>query len=160
MRPFSEQTIRKLLSWYQKQPEIERRECHVLQKKQINVIMNDARKRGEKVEDSGDVYYRAFLWGIDRRMRLQDNRRLRATDDLEAVTAQRIAVEKSKVKAKPSDKLDRLHGDLMPVVVQLKRDGLSWRKVSGFLLEYHGFEVSPGYLHKVFSGHPNLRDSE
>lgn len=156
MRPFSQQTINKLLSWYQKQPEIERRECHVLQKKQINVIMNDARQRGEKVEDNGEVYYRAFLWGIDRRMRLGDNRRLKATDDLEAVTAQRIAVEKAKAKSKPSPILDRLHVDLLPVVIQLRREGLSWEKVSNYLREYHKLEVDRRYLHKVFSGHPDF----
>jgi hypothetical protein len=156
MRPFSEQTTKKLLSWYQKQPEIERKECHVLQRQQVNVIMNGARKRGEKIEDNGEVYYRAFLWGIDKRMRLRENRRLKSTDDLEEVTKQRIAVEKAKAKAKPSPILDRLHGDLLPVVIQLKKEGLSWQKVSNYLREYHQLEVDRRYLHKVFSGHPDI----
>ncbi|WP_157039938.1 hypothetical protein [Pelobacter propionicus] len=120
------------------------------------MMMNDARKRGEKVEDSGDVYYRAFIWGIERRMRLQDNRRLKSTDDLEEVTKQRIAVAKATAKAKPSPILDRLHADLLPVVIQLRKEGLSWQKVSNYLFEYHQLEVDRRYLHKVFTGHPEF----
>ncbi len=153
MRPFSQKTIDKLLRWYVNQPEIERWECHVAQRQRVNVIMNEARKQGQKIEATGEIYYRAFLDGINKRIRLQSNRRLRTDDDLEAITVQRVAVEKAKVKAKPSPKLDRLHGDLEPVVQRLRREGLSWQKVADYLAKYHKCRFSRGYLQKVFSGH-------
>lgn len=151
MRPFSQKTADKLLRWYLNQAEIERKECHVEQKKRINVVMNEARSKGLKVEADGELYYRAFLEAINRRCRLQSNRRLRTTDDLEAVTAERIAVEKAKVKAKPSPKLDRLHGDLNSVVRKLREEGLSWQKVSDYLAKFHKVRLSRGYLQKVFA---------
>lgn len=152
MRPLSQKMIEQLLRWYQNQPELERKECHVEQRKRINVVMNEARKQGLKVEADGEVYYRAFVEGIHIRSRLQSNRKLRTSDDLEAVTAQRIAVEKAKVKAKPSPKLDRLQGDLEPVVQRLRKEGLSWQKVSDYLAKHHKMRCGRGYLQKVFVG--------
>ena len=152
MRPFSQKTVERLLRWYITQPEAERHECHAEQKQRINVIMNEARKQGQKVEANGDIYYRAFLFGIDKRCRLQDNRRLKNSDDLANITMQRIAVEKAKIKAKPSPKLDRLHADLGPVVVKLRNEALSWQKVSDYLAKYHKCRYSRGYLQKVFAG--------
>ena len=152
MKPFSQKMTDQLLGWYQKQPESERWECHIEQKKHINVVMNEARKNGLKVEADGELYYRAFLEGISRRSRLQSNRKLRTKDDLEAVTTQRIAIEKAKIKAKPSPKLDRLQGDLEPVVQRLRNEGLSWAKVSDYLAKYHKIKCGRGYLQKVFVG--------
>ena len=152
MKPLSHKTADQLLGWYQKQPESERWECHTEQKKHINVIMNEARKNGLKVEADGELYYRAFLEGIQKRSRLQSNRKLRTTDDLEAVTNQRIAIEKAKIKAKPSPKLERLQGDLQPVVQKLRNEGLSWQKVSDYLAKYHKFKCDRRYLQKVFAG--------
>ena len=151
MKPFSQKTTVQLLRWYVKQPEPERCECHVEQKTRINVVMNEARKNGQKVEADGELYYRAFLVGIQKRSRLQSNKKLRTTDNLEAVTAQRITIEKSKVKAKPSPKLDRLQGDLEPVVQKLRNEGLSWQKISDFLAKYHKLTCGRGYLQKVFA---------
>ncbi len=151
MKSFSQKTTDLLLRWYVKQPELERCECHVEQRKQINVVMNEARKSGLKIEDDGSLYYRAFLVGIQKRSRLQSNLKLRTTDDLESVTTQRIATEKAKVKAKPSPKLDRLQGDLEPVVQKLRNEGLSWQKVSDFLAKYHKLKCGRGYLQKVFA---------
>lgn len=151
MRSFSKKATDKLLRWYITQPEIERGACHIEQKLRINVIMNDARKSGQKAEATGEVYYRAFLEGIRKRMRLQDNRNLRTTDDLEAVTAQRIAVEKAKIKPKPSPKRDRLQGDLESVVLRLRNEGLSWQKVADYLAKFHKCRFSRGYLQKVFA---------
>ncbi len=151
MKPFSQKTTDKLLRWYINQPELERLNCHIEQKKQINVVMNEARKNGQKVDDDGSVYYRAFLTGIQKRSRMQSNLKLRTSDDLEAVTTQRIAVEKAKVKSKPSPKLDRLQGDLEPVVEKLRNEGLSWQKVSDFLAKYHRLKCGRGYLQKVFT---------
>ena len=151
MKPFSQKMTNQLLAWYQKQPELERWNCHVEQKKQINVVLNEARKTGQKVDDNGSLYYRAFLAGIQKRSRLQSNTKLRTTDDLEAVTAQRIVVEKAKMKAKPSPKLDRLQGDLEPVVRKLRDEGLSWQKISDFLAKYHRLKCGRGYLQKIFA---------
>lgn len=152
MKPFSQKMTDQLLRWYLNQPELERKECHVEQKKRINVVMNEARKNGLKVEADGELYYRAFLEGIQKRIRLQSNRKLRTTDDLEVVTAQRIAVEKAKIKAKPSPKLDRLLGGLEPVVRKLRNEGSSWAKVSDYLAKYHKMKCGRGYLQKVFAG--------
>ncbi len=149
MKPFSEKTTNQLLRWYQNQPELERKECHVEQRKRINVVMNEARKEGLKVEADGELYYRALLEGIQKRSRLQSNRKLRTTDDLEAVTAQRIAVEKAKEKAKPSPKQDRLQGDLLPVVQRLRNEGLSWQKVSDYLAKYHKVRIPRAYIHEI-----------
>lgn len=152
MRPFSQKMTNQLLGWYCKQPESERWECHIEQKRHVNVVMNEARKNGLKVEaDGGELFYRAFLIGIQKRSRLQSNRKLRSTDDLGAVTAQRVAIEKAKVKAKPSPKLDRLHGDLEPVVMKLRNEGLSWAKVSNYLAKYHKLKCGRGYLQKIFA---------
>ena len=150
MKPFSEKTITSLLRWYHEQPELERKECHEIQRQRINVMMNDARKSGSKPVADGGIYYRAFLDGIASRNRLQDNRRLRSDDDLEAVTNIRIIVEKGKLKLKPSPKLDRLHGDLGPVVQRMRNDGLSWSKVSDYLAKNHTFKCGRAYLQKVF----------
>jgi hypothetical protein len=151
MKPFSQKMTEKLLRWYVSQPELERWNCHVEQKKQINVVLNEARQNGLKMADDGSVYYRALLVGIQKRSRLQSNLKLRTTDDLESVTAQRIVTEKAKVKAKPSPKLDRLLGDLEPVVRKLRDEGLSWQKVSDFLAKYHKLKCGRGYLQKVFA---------
>lgn len=153
MKPLSPKMADQLLAWYSKQPELEREECHVEQKKRINVVMNEARKNRLKMEAAdGELYYRAFLEGIRIRSRLQSNRKLRSTDDLEAVTAQRIAVEKANVKPKPSPKLDRLLGELEPVVRRLRDEGLSWAKVSNYLAKFHKMRCGRGYLQKVFAG--------
>ena len=56
MKPFSQKMTDQLLRWYLNQPELERWECHVEQTKRINVIMNDARKDGIKLEANGEVY--------------------------------------------------------------------------------------------------------
>ena len=152
MKPFSEKMTGQLLRWYFKQPERERWECHVEQRKRINVVMNEARKQGLKVEADGEIYYHAFLVGIQKRSRLQSNRLLKTSDDLEAITAQRVAVEKAKAKAKPSPKLDRLLGDLESVVRKLRDEGLSWQKVSNFLAKYHKMRCGRGYLQKVYAG--------
>jgi hypothetical protein len=151
MKSLSQKTTNQLLAWYQKQTELERWNCHIEQKKQINVAMNEARKCELKVGDDGSVYYRAFLIGIQKRSRLQSNQKLRTTDDLEAVTTHRIALEKAKGKARPSPKLDRLQGDLEPVVIRLRVEGLSWQKVSDFLAKYHKLKCGRGYLQKVFA---------
>ncbi len=151
MKPFSQKMTDKLLRWYISQPELERSECHVEQKKRINVVMNETRKNGQKPEADGELYYRAFLVGIQKRSRLQSNKKLRTTDNLEAITAQRIAIEKAKVKAKPAPKLDRLQGDLEPVVQKLRNEGMSWQKVSDFLAKYHKLKCGRGYLQKVFA---------
>ncbi len=151
MKPFSQKMTDKLIRWYISQPELERWNCHIEQKKHINVTMNEARKNGLKGDDDGSVYYRALLVGIQKRSRLQSNLKLRTTDDLESVTAQRIAAEKAKVKAKPSPKLDRLLGDLEPVVRKLRDEGMSWQKVSDFLAKYHRLKCGRGYLQKVFA---------
>lgn len=151
MKSFSQKTTEQLLRWYMKQPEFERWNCHIEQKKHINVIMNEARKSGLKVGDDGSVYYRAFLIGIQKRSRLLSNQKLRTTDDLESVTTHRIAIEKAKVKAKLSPKLDRLQGDLEPVVMRLRAEGLSWQKVSDFIAKYHKLKCGRGYLQKVFA---------
>jgi len=139
-----------LLGWYLKQPEIERWECHAEQMRRIRVVMNNARQQGSKIEADGELYYRALLDGIYKRSRLESNKRLRTTDDLEAVTEHRIAVEKAKVTAKPSPKLDRLQGVLLPVVERLRREGFSWQKVSDYLAKNHKLKCSRGYLQKVF----------
>jgi hypothetical protein len=151
MKSLSQKTTNQLLAWYQKQLELERWNCHIEQKKQINVAMNEARKCGQKTEDDGSVYYRAFLIAIQKRSRLLSNQKLRTSDDLEAVTTHRIALEKANVKAKPSPKLDRLQNDLEPVVMRLRADGLSWQKVSDFLAKYHKLKCARGYLQKVFA---------
>ncbi len=98
------------------------------------------------------VYYRALLDGIKSRCRLQSNRKLKTTDDLEAVTAQRIAVAKAKKKGKPAPKRDRLLGDLEPVVQRLRTEGLSWEKISDHLAEFHKFPCGRSELHKIFKG--------
>ncbi len=153
MKPFSQKMTDQLLRWYLNQPELERLECHVEQKKRINVIMNDARKDGITLEANGEVYYRALLDGIKFRCRLQSNRKLKTTDDLEAVTAQRIAVVKARKKEKPAPKRDRLQvGDLEPVVQRLRTEGLSWQKVSDYLAEFHEFPCGRSELHKIFKG--------
>ena len=77
MRPFSQKMTNQLLGWYLKQQELERMECHIEQKKHINVTMNEARKNGQKADASGEVYYRSFLVGIQKRSRLQSNKKLR-----------------------------------------------------------------------------------
>ncbi len=152
MRPLSAKMIDQLLNWYLKQSELERKECHVEQRKRINVMMNGARNDGQKIEDVGELYYRAFLEGIRVRSRLHSNRRLNTNDDLDDITTQRIAAVKAATKAKPSPKLDRLQGDLEPVVMKLRREGVSWQKVSDYLAKHHKIRCSRGYLQKVFEG--------
>jgi hypothetical protein len=144
--------IDKLLRWYISQPEIERKECHVEQLKRINVMKNGARKDGLKLEDVGELYYHALLEGIRVRSRLHSNRRLHTNDDLDDVTLQRIAAIKSTSKAKPSPVLDRLQGDLEPVVLKLRSEGLSWQKVSVYLAKYHKLNCNRTYLQKVCGG--------
>ena len=63
----------------------------------------------------------------------------------------RIMLEKERRMAKPSPKLDRLQGDLLPVVNRLREDGLSWAKVSAYLAKYHKLKVSRGYLQDTFT---------
>ena len=154
MRPFSQKTAERLIKWYLAQPEAERWECHVEQRRRLQVVLNELRRQGGKAEPDGKMQYQAFLFGIDKRCRLHDNRRLKADEDLESVTARRIAVVKAASIAKPSPKLDRLQGDLRVVVVRLKREGLSWQKVSDFLAKFHKWRYSRGYLQKVFADVP------
>lgn len=152
MRPFSQKTADKLLRWYISQPEVERWECHVEQRRRIQFLQNEARKGGDKLEPDGKLQYQAFLFGIDRRHRLHSNERLKASDDLEAVTAARIAAIKNTIKAKASPVLDRLQGDLRPVVERLRNEGLSWAKVSDYVAKNHKVRISRGFLQKVCSG--------
>lgn len=152
MKPFSRKTADRLLRWYTAQPDSERCLCHEEQRQRIIFLGNEARKRGEKLEMDGTLQYGAFLYGIDRRCRVISNQRLQTRDDLDAVTDRRIESEKTKsIKAKPSPKLDRLQGDLRPVVEKLRREGISWQKVSNYLARFHKCRYSRGYLQKVFA---------
>jgi hypothetical protein len=152
MRPFSEKIAQRLIRWYGTQPVAERHACHAEHRKIITRMLNDARKKGSKLEADGEVSYRAFLVALNNRYRLVDNARLKATDDLEAVTDHRIALEKERRMGKPSPVLDRLQGDLLPVVKKLRHEGLSWAKVAAYLARYHKLKVSRGYLQDTFAG--------
>ena len=114
-------------------------------------LQNEARRKGEKVALDGKLQYQAFLFGIDRRLRLHRNERLKTSDDLEAVTSARIATIKVKAKAKASPMLDRIQGDLRPVIEKLRREGLSWKKVADYMSKYHNFDLTRGYYQKVCS---------
>lgn len=151
MRPFSEKIARWLIRWYGTQPVAERHACHAEHKQIITRMLNDARKNGTRLEPDGELSYGAFLRALDNRSRLVDNARLKSTDDLEAVTSHRIAVEKARRMSKPSPKYDRLHGDLLPVVKRLREEGLSWAKVSAYLARHHKLKVSRGYLQDTFA---------
>ena len=152
MRPFSEKIARKLIRWYGTQPVAERHACHAEHRSIITRMLNDARRKGTRLEADGEVSYRAFLVALDNRDRLVDNARLKATDDLEAVTDHRIALEKERRTSKPSPVLDRLQGDLLPVVKKLRHEGLSWAKVSAYLARHHRLKISRGYLQSTFAG--------
>ena len=151
MKPFSKKTANSLLRWYIAQPDSERYRCHEEQRQRISFLGNEARKRGEKLEIDGKIQYEAFLFAIDGCCRIHSNKRLRSTDDLEAITGKRIAIVKATMKAKPSPKLDRLHTDLRPVVERLRNEGLSWQKVADYLNNFHECIYSRGYLQKVFA---------
>ena len=151
MRPFSEKIARRLIRWYSTQPEAERHACHAEHRSIITRMLNDARRKGTRLVADGELSYGAFLLALDNRSRLVDNTQLKATEDLEAVTSHRIMLEKERRMAKPSPKLDRLQGDLLPVVNRLREDGLSWAKVSAYLAKYHKLKVSRGYLQDTFT---------
>ncbi|NJD39674.1 MAG: hypothetical protein FIA89_15335 [Geobacter sp.] len=140
-----------MIRWYGAQPVAERHACHAEHKQIITRMLNDARSNGTRLEADGELSYGAFLLALDNRSRLLDGGRLKATEDLEAVTNHRIAVEKQRRMSKPSPKLDRLHGDLLPVVKRLREEGLSWAKVSAYLAKYHKLKVSRGYLQDTFA---------
>ena len=151
MKPFSKKTANSLLRWYIAQPDSERYRCHEEQRQRISFLGNEARKRDEKLEIDGKIQYDSFLFAIDKCCRIHSNKRLRSNDNLEAVTAKRIATEKAKMKAKPSPKLDRLLTDLRPVVEKLRDEGMSWQKVADYLARFHKCRYSRGYLQKVFA---------
>lgn len=142
--------IDRCLKWYLKQPECERVAISDEQVRIFRLTLNKKRKAGESVVVNGEVNYQAFCEALFRRYRLhygkQDNRH-----DLKEIEEIRVNLARDTRKPKSSKVRDKISTDLYLTIKTLRKEGLSWAKVSAYIAKYHKRKISSGYLHRIFT---------
>jgi hypothetical protein len=144
-----------LLGWYAKQPLEIRLRVHT------EKIQFFREWKGRSKDDSNPALpveqsdYAALLAGISRvRKSLEDCKSPKAF-------ATRVDQAKARRKAKQSPVAEMLENKLLPLIRQLRHEGLSWRQIAGYIKQHHHKSITHTYICKIYKAeYPELQHGE
>ena len=144
-----------LLGWYAKQPLEIRLRVH------SEKIQFFRAWKGRSKDDPNPTLpveqsdYAALLAGISRVMKsLEDCKSPKAF-------ASRVDQAKARRKARQSPVAEMLEKQFLPLIHQLKREGLSWRQIAGYIKQHHHKSITHTYISKIYKAeYPELQHEE
>lgn len=153
MKKFSDKMLKKLLAFYANQNKATKIEIHVMQKETIRKIKNYKKQNNESTsENDGELFYNAFTDAIYQIYKIHNTNKLKSSDNLIKATEIRIMSIKTD-KQNKSVVRDKIIDCLMPLIIKLRNEHLSWQNISNYIAKYHKKKISRTYLHAVYKMH-------